>query len=482
MGLIKKHKCIIIISFSFAILYSLISLVNHYNFRTYALDLGLYTNAAFKYAHLQPADSGMIKEYHESILGGHFDLYLIFFSPLIYLFGTYSLLMVQIIALIFGGIGVYSYFQIIGSKSKNTPFYAAIYFYLFFGVYGAVSADYHSVVVASCIAPWFFISILRDKIVLSAILLFFMLISQENIALWIFFICLGLMIEYRKDTKKIVHLSLLSIISVVYFVSVIYYVIPAFSTHNEYSGFQYSFLGNTFADAIKTLFTHPIASIKTLFINHTNSMHGDFVKAETHIILLISGLPLLIKKPQYLLMLVPIYFQKFFHDHYSMWGIGGQYNIEFAPIMAIGIFKSISEFMSPKLRITVSVIILFCVTASTIRTMDNTFFMTDKSRIRFYTKKHYQRDYDVKTVHQHLSKIPKDAKVSAQSPFVPHLSLRKNIYQFPILKNAEYIVYSRKEGTYPMSNEEFENKINELEHSEDWEILYNDWVTILKKN
>ena len=159
MELFKKHKFIIITSSSFVILYSLISLVNHYCLRTYALDLGLYTNAAFKYAHFQLADSSMIKEYSEPILGGHFDLYLLLFSPLIYLFGTYTLLIVQIIALMIGGLGVYNYFRIIGAENKNTPVFFFFFFYPFFGVLGALSYDYHSVVVASSIVTWFFVSV-----------------------------------------------------------------------------------------------------------------------------------------------------------------------------------------------------------------------------------------------------------------------------------------------------------------------------------
>ena len=113
--------------------------------------------------------------------------------------------------------------------------------------------------------------------------------------------------------------------------------------------------------------------------------------------------------------------------------------------------------------------------------MDNTVLYTEKSRIRLYQQKHYQRDYDVENVHNNLLKIPKSARVSAQSPFVPHLSLRKDIYQFPIIKNAEYIVYSRKENCYPLSKEEFASKINKLEKSKNWKIIHNSDITILKK-
>ena len=85
---------------------------------------------------------------------------------------------------------------------------------------------------------------------------------------------------------------------------------------------------------------------------------GDFVKMELYVLLLVSGLFFLLKKPQYLLMLLPIFFQKLFHDYYAMWGISGQYSIEFAPIMAIGIFMVISEFKSEK-RVNIISLTLF---------------------------------------------------------------------------------------------------------------------------
>jgi len=462
-------------------LYSLISLVNHYCFRTYALDLGLYTNAAFNYAHFQLADTTIISENPALLFSGHFDLYLVVFSPLIHLFGTYTLLIVQILALIVGGIGVYKYFKQEGNKSNHIPILATIYFYSFFGIYSALSFDYHSIVVASCIVPWFFLSIRDDKKILSAILLILLLVAQENVSLWVLFICIGLVIEFRKDRKKVYRLLLFASISFIYFITVINIIIPYFSPNNEYSGFLYSYLGNNSLDAIKTIITHPIDSLKALFTNHNNSLHGDYVKGEIHILLIVSGLFFLIKKPQYIFMLLPIYFQKFFHDSPDIWGLGGHYNIEFAPILTIGIFSVISDFKRITLNKTMAIFVLVLSLASTIRTMDNTVKNTDKSRIRFYKLSHYQRDYNVKEVHQQLKKIPETAKVSAQSPFLPHLSLRESIYQFPIIKDADYIIYSRNEGSYPLSKNDFDSKLNELEQSGDWEKLYDDGVTILKK-
>ena len=89
---------------------------------------------------------------------------------------------------------------------------------------------------------------------------------------------------------------------------------PALANNNQYPHFHYSYLGNSSSEALIHLITHPVESISMLFTNHNNSLGGDFVKMELHVLLLFSGLLFLIKKPHYLLMLVPIYFQKLFHD------------------------------------------------------------------------------------------------------------------------------------------------------------------------
>lgn len=257
---------------------------------------------------------------------------------------------------------------------------------------------------------------------------------------------------------------------------------PWLSNTNKYPHFNYSFLGSNGIEAFNFLLMHPIESVKTLFYNHTGDPSGDYIKAEFHTLILLSGLPLLLLKPQYLLMLIPIYFQKLFHNNFYVWGIDGQYSIEFAPILAIGIFSVINDFKNEKIANLISIIILISTFACTVRIMDHTILYTAKSKIRFYQGIHYTRNYSVKKVHELLSTIPKNAIVSAQSPFLPHLALRDNIYQFPLIKDAEFIIYSEKEGSYPLEKSAFNSLTQELENSNTWKVLYKDEnITILQK-
>lgn len=464
------------------ILYSIISIVNHYFFRTYALDLGAYTNALFDYSHFRWNDSTVFKEVGENLLADHFDLYLMIFSPLSLLFGTYTLLIVQIVFVLLGGIGVYQYFNL-SPKTEKVSIYASLYFFLFFGVWAAIAFDYHSNVVAAALVPWFFYFLKKKMFWATSALFFLLLISKENISLWVAFICLGLMIEYRKDNFVRNYLLLASLVSFLYFFFIINIAMPYFSNNNLYPHFQYNCLGESFSEAILYLIHNPIESIKILFINHTAQPYGDYVKLELHVLLLFSGLPLLLRKPQYLLMLVPVYFQKLFHNNPQMWGFGGQYSIEFAPILAIGAFMVISTIKNEKGIKIASISLLVLASASSIRTMDNTVSYTDKDKIRFYQASHYTKGYDVDKVHGLLSGLPREAIVSALSPFVPHLALRDKAYQFPIIKDAEYIVYSTKESTYPLQKEDFNLMTKNLESSPEWTVKYkDDDFVILKRS
>jgi len=480
---INKKTYIIVTIAIFGVLYSLISLVNHYLFRTYALDLGLYTNALFKYGHFRMGDDLMIKTTYESILGGHFDLYLVLFSPLVYVFGTYTLLILQIVSILFGGIGIYKYFRLRDNNNELMAYFAMIYFFLFFGIFSALSYDYHSVVVSAGLIPWFFLVFHRGKYIKSSLLVIMILISQENISLLMVFIFLGLMIEYRKNRIGLLVLSIYSILSLLYFVIVTSILIPSFSSTHAYSGFLYSVLGHTPFEALSNLVLHPFESFKILFINHNNSITGDYVKIEMHILILVSGAFMLFLKPQYILMLIPIYFQKLFHDNYNIWGIDSQYCIEFAPLLAIGIFSVIVELKNVHLKFFLTAVVIIGALGSTVRIMDNTVLFTDKSRIRFYQVSHYSRDYNVRTVYHQLNLIPEEAKICAQSPFVPHLALRNSIYQFPLIKDAEFIIYSEKEEPYPIDKNTFNSITTALENSKEWNVKYkDDNLTILKKS
>lgn len=466
---IKKEKHLFLFVGLFSILFGLITFVNHYNFKTFSLDLGLYTNALYDYSHFQWNDSTTFKKVPENLLADHFDLYLPIFSMFSFIFKTYTLLIFQWLSLILGGIGIYRLFQFKGASNK-LALIAMCHFYLFFGLFSALSFDYHSNVVAAMIIPWFILSCLSHYKLKAILLLIAILVAKENMALIMIFITLGLAFDQWKNKEIRNRLLLLSGFSLIYFVLILGVIMPAIANSNHYPHFHYSVLGENGREAILFMFQHPLQTIEFLFTNHSNHSLGAFVKIETFVFLSLAGLPFLMRKPQYLFMLIPIIFQKMFHDNPSLWSFNFQYNIEFAPIITIGLFSIILEFKSYKLQSIFAYTALTLTFGATIRSMDRTVFWTDKTRVRIYKSDHYMRNYDVRFVHDQLNKIDANAIVSAQSPFVPHLSLREKIYEFPVIQDASIIVINRREHPDPMTQEVFEIKTDSLLQSRHWKV------------
>ena len=91
----------------FSFIFGLISLVNHYQFRTDALDLGMLNHALYNFAHFeQNLFTIDIAGEEVNYFGDHFSPIMFLYIPFYYLFGSYTLLLIQIVAIAFGGYGI----------------------------------------------------------------------------------------------------------------------------------------------------------------------------------------------------------------------------------------------------------------------------------------------------------------------------------------------------------------------------------------
>ncbi len=144
-----------------------IPVANHLLLRTYALDLGFYTHALFEYRQFRLADSDMLLAFHEPHLASHFDLYLPLFSPLSWIFGSWTLLTAQWFAVLMAGVAIRRYIQ---PTDPWVARFAQLGFYAFYGIHNALAFDYHSNVVAACLLPWMFLALKNEKRIQAALL------------------------------------------------------------------------------------------------------------------------------------------------------------------------------------------------------------------------------------------------------------------------------------------------------------------------
>ena len=411
------------------VLYALISLVNHYLFKTYALDLGLYTHAMYDYMHFRVDDCSMFKAVPQSILSDHFDLYLVILSPLIYVFGSYTLLIVQIVAALLGGWGIY---KLIGLYTDDgwMPIFAVATFFFSFGIIQTMAFDYHSNVLTAMILPWLLYYLKKRRFGLTTLFVVLFVIGKENMSLWLFFIVIALMWDYRKDKQALWHLVAYSVFSIAYFLIVNMIVMPKLGGNG--GGFsRYAHLGDNYVEIATRLIKRPFETIQMLFTNTNGISNFDGIKEEFYVCALASGMLLTLLKPNYLIMIVPLLAQKMFAVDPNFWGISFQYSVEFVPVLVVSSFLVLVKLKNGKWRMALSLVLVLSTVLTTYYTIGVPKSAILVDQLCVYQGRHYeQEEFDVRYARELLKMIPDDASVSATSNFVPHLALRENIQNF----------------------------------------------------
>lgn len=441
------------------VLYALISLVNHYLFKTYALDLGLYTHALYDYSHFRVDDCTMFKAEPQSILSDHFDLYLVVLSPLLYVFGSYTLLIVQIAAMLLGGWGVY---KLIGLYTDDEwmPVFSSAALFFSFGIIHALSFDYHSNVLTAMMLPWLLFFLKKRRFVLASMFVVLFVIGKENMSLWLFFIAIALMWDYRKDKQTLWHLAAYAVFAIAYFFIVNMIVMPRLGGNG--GGFaRYAHLGDNYMEIAQRIITHPWETIQMLFTNTNGWPKYDGVKEEFYVCALTAGMLLTLLKPNYLVMLVPLVFQKMLSVDPTFWGVSFQYSVEFMPVIVVASFLVIIKLKNQVGRIVLASCLLLSTVLTTFYTIGIPKSQVWLDQLCVYQGRHYeQKNFDVHYAYKVIDLIPDDASVCAISPFVPHLAMRDEIRNFANTRNikTDYVLMTEpyfefeREGVMVLKN------------------------------
>ncbi|MHB1390216.1 MAG: DUF2079 domain-containing protein [Thermoleophilia bacterium] len=433
----------------FGLIYSLISIVNHREFRTHALDLGMFNQAIYSFAHLKmnyftlAADGSAV-----SYFGDHFSPLTIVFAPLYYLMGTYTLLIIQIAAILFGGCGAYALARR-QLDSKYLPLIVLIQFFGIWGIYSALSFDFHTNVVGAMLVPWLVYFYLKSRKGLVVVFFLLILISKENMALWLIFIILGLMVrsglsDWRKYLKFEVPLALAA---ATYFAIVVGLLMPTLGSGHTSQLDRYAQVGDSSASIAGNLLSNPWHTVTLIFNSQSDDPSHDADKYELHAMVLASGGVSFLLAPSFLIMLIPIYLQKFLASDPGLWGLSGQYSIEFVPIISMALTASLMKIRRRQLQY-IAVILVSLVTFISLFyaiESDSLTVFNNSNNVRFYSSDHYHSQTNLNIVYMMLERIPKNAVVSTSSSLAPRLAFRDKLYLYPIIKDAEYVVLLQDE-------------------------------------
>lgn len=462
----------------FAIVFSLTSIYPHALFRTHALDLGMFNHALYSYAHLKANHFTLdVTGAEIPYLGDHFSPITMLYAPFYYLFGTYTLLVIQLISILAGGIGVFHYAKYKGII-RWTSLLIMAHFLILWGIFSALSFDFHNNVVAAMLVPWFVLAFDKGNLKLTLLLFALIIMCKENMALWMAFIIIGLLLRNNKPTTVFAnkYALILALIAIVWFIAAVKIFMPAYSQGMGIDQMsRYQVVGNSMGEIIKGFFTRPGYYFALIF-EDILKIGGTGIKSKFWFLFLVSGGFATIARPQYLIMAIPVIIQKMFSDNIYMWGPYLQYSIEFVPLISFALISLLPLLKKTTYKHALLIILIFT----------SYYFNTDeqgKRVTKVFNKEFYKPDLDIKRLKQNLKIIPENATISVSSDLAPHLAFRDKLYHFPVVKDATYVTVLKTRNPWPLKFEDLDKEINNLKSNPSTEILIeNPELIILKVN
>ena len=119
----------------------------------------------------------------------------------------------------------------------------------------------------------------------------------------------------------------------------------------------------------------------------------------------------------------------------------------------------------------IGAVLLFFTLSSTVYGLVERSKAWEKERFIFWQKPHFKSHYDLSDVKILMSRIPEDAAVMANSAYVGQLAYRDKCYTLPFVKDAEFILISSTESTYPLSVEQTNEFIEALQVDSTWNLV-----------
>lgn len=457
----------------------LIVLPNHLLYKTAALDLGMFNHALFDFR------SGRINYFitgarglEINYFGDHFSPITALYSPLSWVFGHWTLLIVQLLS---WAVGYWFLDRLALLYSRTTAFriFLATLWWGSFAVWNAFSFDFHNNVVAAALMPillYFFYTDNKRYWLIFALLL----MAKENTAIWVGAFSFVLMLDHWRAPKGRVALWSL-LFSLGYFLLVMGLIMPSFKVEGMHQQLdRFGLMGGSVTEILQTLITRPLYALQLLWTNGESTVINP-IKSEFYIALLFSGGYVTLRKPRVLIILLALLVQKMWSSDSGLWGLNAHYSIEFVPTLAWAFVAAKPLFKKgASAAIGLAAVAVLFVNVNSIYKRSSVMYRQDKLDI--FGAQHYRADINLEEVREMYTHIPKDAVISCTTNHIPRLAFRKRIYHYPHVKDATYIVlFTKVRGAWPLNKEKLAKSIDQ-HMAEGWTVEFQGEETLLLKH
>ena len=449
----------------YLIVASLQSLVQHHQFLTSNWDLGFHNQLMYKFSHFKnPSTTLWNSQYPLTFfLGDHVTFLMPLNSQLYWIFGSYALLVAQIIYGLVGALGMY---KLIEYKFQSTHFALAGVFLFFthYSLYAALDFDDHDNVYGMMFLPWILFFYYKNNFKWFLIALGFYLLARDDLSLTAIALGICFLLFDWKEKRKYAFVCIL--ISGAYFILAHKIIIPFFSPlpDGRYAAWRFSHLGNSMTDVMQNAIANPGKFISLMF--------DTIEKQEKLKYFFYTGGILFIIRPQFALLIVPTFFTTCLSNSWPLWGNMYHYNILFAVLLPFVIISAIHLVRS----ISLKYILLIPIIWLNLHYLKKNFFRDWRTFDRIFTSDYYHQRTNQNEITEALKQIPDDASVSATNHLTSHLAFRDKVYFFPDIQDAEYIAIIESDGKdrfYPFeSSDKFMESVKQIRENSKYELVF----------
>jgi uncharacterized membrane protein len=410
----------------YAALFSFVTVTRHFTFATHALDLGYYVQLVWSLAR---GDGPRVSLPEMHAWGDHL-------SPIMYLFvpaywiapGPVVLLMAQSVILALGAIPMFGLAR--ARLGDDRPAVAFALLYLANpSLHGINVRDFHAAALAIPLLLAAFWAVEAGRPMLALLPAALTLLCREDGALPV--IGLGAWMAVAHRRWRLGPLTAIAALAVL--VVDVRWIIPAYRGE-PYSHLQrYAHLGGSLSEIVTNALLHPLRTLGALLTGR-RAVYLAAMLAPLAFLPLLGGWDLL--------GALPALAQNLLSSDPVLYGFRAQYQsfvLPFLILAAIGGYARLARRRPGSWPVAVLVVAMVASLALASRTVNNL------SVARFWPGSVQRAAYPV------LARVPAAAAVSAQDPYVPHLSLRPLVFVFPSgIEKSDYVLINL--DSYPWRN------------------------------
>lgn len=446
----SKILAIILIYFIFI---SGVALLKHYTFHSNAWDLSIFDEVIWNTSQGRFMYTG-VKDIN--YFGDHFEAILLFFVPFYWMgLGAKFLILTQAAIISLGALPIY-WLARENIDDRKFHFLFPFAYLLLLPLWHIILFDFHAEAMAITPILFAFYYLNKEKYGLFLLFLALVMLCKENMPLVGAFF--GLYILLFKKRKLLGGFLLLLGCSL--FAFEMQYLIPTIRGAGGYGYFdRYAYLGSNLGEFIKTIVFRPFFVLQHILI-------PDKIIYASLLLGAVAFLPFF--SPSTFILSVPVFAQNLLCTYSGQYGFHSHYNAGIIPFLFISavfglknILKDKTDQQKNKIKKRVSGIIIFFMVVSMLE-FSLGFFL----RYTAITKH---------TLYGHalIKQIPKAASVSASSNVHPHLTHRKNLWEFPAgINKAEYVIIETFDPTWPMEDKDYPAVLDKLWKNKEYKKIF----------